>query len=220
MVSLDKLVEFLQFNPNITIDADPKAQMKIKSIKAAGYTLFDNKLGRVFESNVQQTKVGQVTVMGLTLDQTTTETTTIRLQKLTAEAVKNDPGNKVVSIKLNEDDFVDKVVFTEPLETLAGAARSFSVERGFLRSVVITAPAGAPAALADEIKALVEASLGEKIVNRVTVKESIALDGKELTKVNVQWIERSRPGIAMRSDGSTVSFQLKVGLRIKLEKAK
>src|SRR5205807_1293910 len=84
-------LEKIAFTPNIKIDPDPKAQMKIKTIKAAGHTLFDNKVGRVVESTVNQTKVGTITVMGLTLDQTTTETTTIRLQK-PAEVAKLDAG--------------------------------------------------------------------------------------------------------------------------------
>jgi hypothetical protein len=70
-----------------------------------------------------------------------------------------------------------------------------------------------------EIKALAEASIDE-IGKKVTVKESVALDGKEITKVNVHWVERSRRGTALRSDGTTIAFLVKVGLRLKLEKAK
>src|SRR5205823_3171851 len=60
-------LEKISLKPTIKVEADPNAQMKVKSITANGYTLFDNKAGRVVESSLQQTKKGQVTVMGLTL---------------------------------------------------------------------------------------------------------------------------------------------------------
>jgi hypothetical protein len=212
-------LEKIALNPKIKIEPNPKAEMKVKSIKATGQILFDNKAGRVVESTFTQTKVGTVSVMGLVLDQVTEEATTIRLQKPPI-AGKSNAAKTIASIKLGEDDFVEKVVFTEQLETLPGVARSFTVERGYERAVTITGGAGAEPVIADEIRALVEATLGEKLGKRVTVKESISLDGKEITKVNVQWVERSRRGTAIRSDGSTVAFLVKVGLRIKLEKAK
>ena len=198
----------------IKVEADPNAQMKLKSIKATGFTLFDNHAGRVVESTLTQTKLGQVSVMGLVLDQVTEEITTIKLQKPTA-AAKSESAKSIVSIKLGEDDIVEKVVATELLETLPGVARSFTVERSYVRSITIMGAAGADA----EIKALAEASIDE-IGKKVTVKESVALDGKEITKVNVHWVERSRRGTALRSDGTTIAFLVKVGLRLKLEKAK
>lgn len=213
-------LEKIALKPNIKVEADPKAQMKLKSIKATGYTLFDNKAGRIVESTVQQTKQGQVSVMGLALDQNTEETTVIRLQKQTAEA-KTEAAKTFASIKIAEEDIVEKVVFTELLETLPGAARSFTLERSYEQGITLTGmPTPADKAIAEEIKSLTEASLGEKLGKRVTVKESISLDGKILTKVNALWVERSRKGVATRSDGSTVTFLVKVGLKLKLEKAK
>ena len=213
-ISLEKL----SINPNIRIEADPNAQMKVKSIKATGYTLFDNKAGRVVESSVNQIKKGSVGVMGLVLDQITEETTTIKLQKLTAEA-KSEGAKSILSVKLAEGDFVDKAVATELLETLPGVSRSFTLERSYVRSITITGGTGAETAIANEIKALAEASI-EDLGKKVSVKESISLDGKTITKVNVQWIERSQRGTATRSDGSTIPFLVKVGLRLKLEPAK
>jgi hypothetical protein len=212
-------LEKISLKPNIKIEADPKATMQVKSIKGIGHTLFDNKNGRVVESNVTQTKVGSVSVMGLMLDQITEEATTIRLQK--PGEVKADPAAKTfASVKFGENDFVDKVVFTELLETLPGVSRSFTLERSYEPTITITAPAGAAKGLAEELKGTVESSLGITLGKKIAVKESIALDGKEITKLNVQWVERSRRGVATRSDGSTVSFVVTSGLRLKLEKAK
>jgi hypothetical protein len=210
-------LEKISLKPEIKIEANPKAAMKVKSIKASGYTLFDNKAGRIVESSVNQTKTGSVSVMGLVLDQITEEITTIRLLK--PSEVKVDLVKSIASVKLDEEKFVEKVVATELLETLPGVARSFTLERSYVRSITIMGSAGADAVLAAEIKALVEPSI-EDLGKKVTVKESVALDGKEITKVNVHWVERSREGIATRADGSSVTFLVKVGLRLKLEKAK
>ena len=56
---------------------------------------------------------------------------------------------------------------------------------------------------------MVESSLEITLGKKVAVKESIALDGKEVTKLNVHWVERSRRGTATRSDGSTVKHASK-----------
>jgi hypothetical protein len=210
-------LEKISLKPEIKIQGNPKATMKVKSIKATGYTLFDNKAGRVVESSLNQTKTGSVSVMGLVLDSITEETTTIRLLK--PSEVKVDLVKTIASVKLDEEKVVEKTVATELLETLPGVSRSFTLERSYVRSVTIMGSASADAAIAAEIKALVEPAI-EDIGKKVTVKESIALDGKEITKVNVLWVERSQQGTATRADGSTVTFHVKVGLRLKLEKAK
>ena len=102
------------------------------------------------------------------------------------------------------------------VETLPGVSRSFTVERSYEPSIAMTGSAMASA----ELKAKVEATLGVTLGKRAAVKESITLDGKEITKLNVQWVERYRRATATTSDGSTVMFLVKVGLRFKLEKAK
>ena len=46
----------------------------------------------------------------------------------------------------------------------------------------------------------------------MAVKESVTLDGKAITKLNVVWLERYRRASATLSDGSTLAFEVKVGL--------
>ena len=208
-------LEKISLKPNIKVEADPKAMIKLKSIKSSGQILFDNKAGQIVESSIDQTKVGKIDVMGLTLDNTSVQTTTIRLKKQTADE-KTAAAKKIESIKIDETEFVEKVAATELLETLPGVSRSFTVERSYEPSIAMTGSAMASA----ELKAKVEATLGVTLGKRAAVKESITLDGKEITKLNVQWVERYRRATATTSDGSTVMFLVKVGLRFKLEKAK
>jgi hypothetical protein len=208
---LDKI----SLKPTIKVEADPKAMIKVKSIKAAGHALFDNKTGRFVESTINQVKVGKIEVMGIALDSTSVQTTTIRLKVPTAEE-KIAAVKTIASIKIDESEFVEKRVATEPLETLAGVARSFTVERNYEPSIMMTGSA----TVSDDLKAKVETALAVTIGKKATVKESITLDGKEITKLNVLWVERYRRGTAVTGEGTTVSFLVKVGLRIKLEKAK
>jgi hypothetical protein len=208
-------LEKISLKPNIKVEADPKAMIKVKSIKSSGHILFDNKAGQLVESSISQTKVGKIDVMGLTLDNTSVQTTTIQLKKQTA-GKKTAAAKKIESIKIDETEFVEKVAATELLETLPGVSRSFTVERSYEPSITMTGSASA----SDELKAKVEAALGVTLGKKAVVKESITLDGKEITKLNVQWVERYRRATATTSDGSAVMFLVKVGLRIKLEKAK
>jgi hypothetical protein len=203
---LDKI----SLKPNIKVEADPKAMVKVSSVKAAGHALFDNKTGRFVESTIQQTKTGKIDVMGIVLDHTSVQTTTIRLKRQT------DSAKEFEAVKIDETEFVEKAVATELLETLPGVARSFTVERSFEPSIAMTGSAAVP----EDLKAKVESALGITVGKKAAVKESITLDGKEITKVNVQWLERFRRGTATARDGSTVSFLVKVSLRFKLEKAK
>jgi hypothetical protein len=184
--------------------------IKLKSIKASGHAFFDNKVGRFVESVVTQTKQGKIDVMGIALDNTSEQTTTIRLTKQT------DTAKEFEAVKIDETEFVEKAVVTELLETLAGVARSFTMERSYEPAITMTGSA----TVSDDLKAKVEAVLGITLGKKATVKESIALDGKATTKINVQWVERYRRGTATASDGSTQAFLVKVGLRLKLEKAK
>jgi hypothetical protein len=208
---LDKI----SFKQNVKVEADPKATIKVKSIKATGHALFDNKAGRLVECTTQQTMTGKLDVAGLPLDKTSEQTTTIRLQKQTAEA-KSAAARDIEAIKIDETEFVEKVVATDLLETLAGVSRSFTVERSYEPSITITGSVP----VSDDLKTKVEKALDITIGKKMLVKESITLDGKEITKVNVQWVERYRRGTATTSNGTTLSFLVKVGLRFKLEKAK
>lgn len=208
-------LEKISFKPEIKVEADPNAMIKVKSIKSSGHALFDAKEGRFVESTISQTKVGKIDVMGLTLDNTSVQTTTIRLKSQSA-AEKVAAAKNIESIKIDETKFEEKAVATEPLETLAGVSRSFTVERSFEPAILLTGGA----AVSDELKAKVEAALGIKIGEKKTVKESIALDGKAITKVNVVWVERYRSGTAIAADGSTVPILVRVGLRFKLEQPK
>lgn len=204
--NLDKI----SLRPTIKVEPGENTLIKVKSIQAKGHVLFDSKAGRVVESVVNQTKKGKIDVMGLTLDAVSEQTTTIRLKK------QSDTSKEFESVKIDESEYVEKTVATEPLETIAGVARSFTVERSYEPAVTLTGAGEVPA----DLKAKVEAATGLTLGKKTLVKETIALDGKEITKINVQWVERYRRGTALASDGSTVAFLVKVGLRIKLEKAK
>jgi hypothetical protein len=208
-------LEKISVKPTIKVVADPKAVMKVKSVEAAGHILFDNKAGQLVESSISQTKVGKVNAMGLTLDNTSVQTTVIRLKKLT-EAEKKAAANMIDALKIDEKEFVEKAAATELLETIAGVSRSFTVERSYEPSITMTGSATAT----DELKAKVETALGVTLGKKVAVKETIMLDGKEVTKLNVVWMERYRRATATTSDGRTVEFLVKVGMRLKLEKAK
>jgi hypothetical protein len=207
--TIDKLDKF-SLKPIIKVEADDKAILKVKSIKATGHVLFDNQAGRVVESVISQTKQGKVDVMGLTLDSVSEQTTTNRLKK------QSDTSREFESVKIDETEYVEKTVATEPLETIVGVSRSFTVERTYEPSITLTGSAVVP----DDLKAKVEAATGLTIGKKATLKETITLDGKTVTSVNVQWVERYRRGTAMASDGSSASFLVRVGLRVKLEKAK
>ena len=208
-------LEKISLKPKIKVEAKADAAIKVKSIESSGHALFDNKAGRFVESVIQQTKRGQLDVMGIQLDNTSVQTTTIRLSKQGA-AEAGVAAKAIDAVKIDESEYVEKVVATEQLETLAGVARSFTVERSFEPGIVLTGSAAA----ADELKAKVEATLGVPLGKKAIVKESVTLDGKAITKVNVQWIERYRRATATTLEGSTISFQVRVGLRFKLEAAK
>jgi hypothetical protein len=210
-VKLDRIA----LKPKIKIESAPKALLKVKSATSSGEALFDNKTGRFVESTIKQTKVGKLDVMGLTLDSTSEQTTIMKLKVQTA-AEKLAEAKKIVAVKIDESEFVEKEAAKELLETIQGVARSFTVERSFAPAISMTGSA----TVSDELKAKVESMLGITIGKKATVKESITLDGKDTTKVNVVWVERYRRGEATLGDGSRVAILVKVGLRLKLEKAK
>jgi hypothetical protein len=73
-------LEKISVRPTIKVEPGARAKLKVKSITAKGHVLFDNKAGRMVESIITQNSRGEISVMGLTLDQTSEQTTTIRLQ--------------------------------------------------------------------------------------------------------------------------------------------
>ena len=142
------------------------------------------------------------------------------------------PGPSLVAKAEVLEEIVDKVVFTEPYETIEGVMRTFTVERSFERSIMGRVTGGVEAgvrgtvglegfaSLSGEIKTRVETSLGITIGEKKSITESFTLDGTKVKKVNVVWVERYRQGIATLSDGKTVPFSVRVGLRLKIEKVK
>jgi hypothetical protein len=76
-------LEKFSVKPDTKIDVDPKApvKLKVKGTKGSGQVLFDNKKGRLVETTTNQTTEMQIEAMGLTLDQTIQQTTTLRLKK-------------------------------------------------------------------------------------------------------------------------------------------
>lgn len=204
-VTLQKIA----LSPTITVEANPQAKMTVKSMKSTGFVLFDNNAGRVVESVVKSTKQGRIDIMGLAVDSTNEQTTTWRLKKA------GDIASEIDTVKIDESQFVEKSVATEMLETIAGVSRSVTLERNYEPGIVLEK--GTPS---DSLKAKVEAALGITLGKRAQAKESITLDGKNVTKLNVHWVERYRRGTATASDGSSVSFLVRVGLRLQLDKAK
>jgi len=208
-------LEKISLKPTIKVQADPKAMLKVDSLKSSGYVLFDNKLGRFVSSTIQQTKTGKIDIMGIALDNVSEQTTTIRLTGLSA-AEKAEAAGKIESLKIDETEFVEKNVAKEELETLQGVGRSFTLKRSYEPAIIMEGSALASADLKSKVDAALEISIGKK----VAVSETIALDGKDVTKLNVIWVERYRRATAVASDGSTLTFTVRVGLRIKLEKPK
>ena len=128
-------LEKISLKQNIKIVADPKAMIKVSSIKSSGHLLFDNKLGRFVGSTINQTKVGKIEVMGVGVDMNSDQTTVIRLAGQSADE-KLELANKIESFKIDETEFVEKVVASQTLETIAGVARSFTVMRNYEPAIV------------------------------------------------------------------------------------
>ncbi len=76
-------LEKISIKPNIKMEPDPKAPIKIevKDTKGSGQILFDNKTGRMIESTVNSTMQMQLSIAGMNLMQTTDQTMTIKLKK-------------------------------------------------------------------------------------------------------------------------------------------
>ena len=75
-------LEKVSIKPDMKIDADPNApiQLKLKSGKGKGYTLFDNHAGRIAQSNSEATIEMEIEAMGNTIAVNTTQTTIMRLK--------------------------------------------------------------------------------------------------------------------------------------------
>jgi hypothetical protein len=73
----------ISLKPNIKIESDPKAEIKInvKDVKGTGQILFDNKIGRLIESTTTQTTQMQINAGGIDIDQRVEQTTTLRRKK-------------------------------------------------------------------------------------------------------------------------------------------
>ena len=78
----EKNFEKFSIKPDMKIEADPNAaiQMKMKSGKGKGYTLFDNQAGRLHQSNSESTIEMEIEAMGNTIAVNTTQTTIMRLK--------------------------------------------------------------------------------------------------------------------------------------------
>lgn len=76
-------LEKISIKPDVKIEPDPKAQFKVelKDSKGSGQILFDNKSGRMVESNVNQVMQMQIGVGGLNFNQTMDTNVTMRLKK-------------------------------------------------------------------------------------------------------------------------------------------
>jgi hypothetical protein len=73
----------ISLKPNIKIEADPNADIKIKvkEVKGKGQILFNNKTGRLIESTTTQTSQMQINAGGIDIDQRVEQTTTLRQKK-------------------------------------------------------------------------------------------------------------------------------------------
>jgi hypothetical protein len=77
-----KTLQKITLKPDVTLEADPNAPVKtsIKSQDSKGKALFDNKEGRLVETNLTQELVMEINAMGQMLSQKTTTTTALKLQ--------------------------------------------------------------------------------------------------------------------------------------------
>src|SRR5207253_713883 len=122
-------LEKISLAPTIKVEPNPQAAMKVKSVKGSGELLFDNKAGRLLESTMQQTTVSEVNAMGLTLNQTAVQITTIRLVKKTKEEAE---AIAIGTIVLSPAE-VEKEASSEVVETLAGVVAEFERTRTITR---------------------------------------------------------------------------------------
>jgi hypothetical protein len=141
----------------------------------------------------------------------------------------NKPSKQVATVEF-EKGIIDKVVFTEPIETLKGLPKKLSVQREFQTTVSSVKSTGTElngelklgsslvATVAVGFKSQIEESLGITLGKKDTVTEIYELDGKEFVKINVKWVERYRKGTATMADGTKVPFLVCVGLRTIPEK--
>ncbi len=76
-------LEKISIKPNIKIEPDPKAliKMELKDSTGTGQILFDNKAGRMVESTMNQVMQMQLSIGGMNIAQTVDQTTTMRLKK-------------------------------------------------------------------------------------------------------------------------------------------
>jgi hypothetical protein len=78
----DKDLEKFTTKPDMKVETDANApiQMKLKSGSGKGTTLFDNKAGRVAQATNEATMKMEIEAGGMTIDVTSTQTTTVRLK--------------------------------------------------------------------------------------------------------------------------------------------
>ena len=78
----EKKLEKFSIKPDMKVEADPNAaiQMKLKNGSGKGYSLFDNKAGRLAQSNSEAKMEMEIEVMGQTIPINSTQTTILRLK--------------------------------------------------------------------------------------------------------------------------------------------
>jgi hypothetical protein len=134
---------------------------------------------------------------------------------------------KDIAVKLDAEPF-EKEVASEIVETLPGSRRTVKRSRTIEYAVAITDTASLEVSIkanlgfiSSEIRSEVEKALSQSFKQSETIEQSIEIDGKELLKVKLIWIEKRRKGAATMTVGDIVNrvpFEFREHLELRLIK--
>ncbi len=142
---------------------------------------------------------------------------------------------KAADVKVEfEENVIDKELFTESIEIVAGVKAKYKLERAFKRSMTTTLSSSIEASVSGKtkvdpipfvvsaeveagLKTTIGASLGIMVGSEETFSQEIEVDGDKTPKLKVIWVHRYRKGTTT-IDGKTVEVLICVGVRWKLQK--
>jgi hypothetical protein len=134
---------------------------------------------------------------------------------------------EVISAKL-EDDYVERELTKELVETLPGIKRTIKRSRTIEHTVSVTETTGLDASvkagigvISGEIKGRVEKALGQSFRQSETVEQVIEIDGNKLPEVTLQWVEKYRKGVAsIKVNGvdKKVPFEFRENIELRIKR--
>lgn len=132
---------------------------------------------------------------------------------------------RVLSVRLN-DQYVERELSREIVNTPKGAKRVVKRTRTFERAVSLANTSGSDgmlkisfAVLSGEIRNKLEETSTQGLRESETIEQTIEIDGNELAKVALVWVERRQLGVAnVAIDGPSVSipFELPRNLELRI----